>query len=306
MALGRFGWPFELFASLLPQIGAVCLLFAASTFYLGRPAVAVSALLLSALCAYGARESFAPADAPLPQRHVRILWANLFGERAAFSRAMRLANAEHADIVVFAEFPGDGDRGLIGAFVHHAGRPEMPGVKIAIFSRLPLTNIERIGQDPKRQGISTTLESGAGLLNLVAVHPYVPALPGMQNSRDRTIANALNRLVDFDGPGVLVGDLNTVTWSRALRHVPTNVTRAQTGSTWMSPAPVLGLPIDHAFAANGARISARVGPGIGSDHLPLIVDVLLPAEVRLSPQAAPAPRGNWQAERTDIVARGRR
>lgn len=73
VALLRLGWPFELFASLLPQIGALALLYALPTLVLGRPGIALCSLATGLLCAYGARELFAPADAPIPERQLRIV-----------------------------------------------------------------------------------------------------------------------------------------------------------------------------------------------------------------------------------------
>lgn len=285
VVLARFGWPFELAASLLPQIGAVALLLTLSLFLLGRPGSALIALGVGALCAYGARDLFAPATPPLPERDVRIVWANLLGEPDAFARVMRLAATENADLVVLAEFPTrmslDEALPLAGSYAHHAGRPGADGVNVAMFSRLPLADLEAIHapQHPRRQGIAASIVTTHGALRVIGVHPAVPAIPRAQAGRDDTIARAAAHMRTH-GPSVLMGDFNTVPWSTAITSALADgaVTRAQTGwrSTWASPLPVLGLPIDHAFAASGARISARVGPGVGSDHLPLIIDVALP------------------------------
>jgi endonuclease/exonuclease/phosphatase (EEP) superfamily protein YafD len=281
--LARFGWPFELAASLLPQLGAVALLLTLSLFLLGRPGSAVGAAAIAALCAYGARDLLAPASPPLEQRDVRIVWANLLGERDAFERVVRLAEAQHADLIVVAEFPtsmsAEAPRVAAGPYVH---QPEpMQGVNVRMFSRLPLMDAEAIHapQHPNRQGLAVTLETASGPLRVLGVHPAVPLVPHAQRGRDETIVRAAS-LLKSQGAGVLMGDFNTVPWSPAIRAALADgaLTRAQIGgaSTWASPLPVLGLPIDHAFAANGAHIAARVGPGVGSDHLPLIIDVALP------------------------------
>src|SRR5262245_21747420 len=288
--LARVGWPFELMTSLLPQIGAAALLFALSLLMLGRPGMAALAVCAAAVCGWGARELFAPRDAALPTRDVRVVWANLLGERDAFRRAMRFAVENDADIVVFAEFPSsvpEADwRASAGDYAHHAGRPTARGVKVAVFSRLPLSDVEPIGIPwrPNRQGLSVRVTTAAGPLTIVGVHPSVPIIPLAQRARDETSRVAFARTREAGASALLVGDFNTTPWSPLVRDAAADerLRRAHLGaaSTWASPWPILGLPIDHAFAANDARISARVGPGIGSDHLPLLIDVQVRLEIR--------------------------
>lgn len=279
----RVGWPFELFMSLLPQLGAVSMLFALCMVLLGRPGTAVLALCAVALCCWGARDLVASRDQPVARRDLRVVWANVLEERDAFRRTIEFARGNEADIVVLAEFPtGLSEtewRAIAGDYAHHAGRPSSGGVKVTVFSRLPLSDIEPIGISwrPNRQGMAVRIETAAGPFTIIGIHPSVPAIPVAQRARDETARAAFQRTRDAQMPALLVGDFNTVAWAPLIRDATADgrLTRAHLGlaSTWMAPWPVLGLPIDHAFAANGARISARVGPGIGSDHLPLLIDV---------------------------------
>ena len=44
--------------------------------------------------------------------------------------------------------------------------------------------------------------------------------------------------------------------------------------TWPADSPLLRIPLDHCFHSGDVRILAkRPGPDIGSDHLPLIIDL---------------------------------
>lgn len=279
----RVGWPFELFMSLLPQIGAVSLLFALCMVLLGRPGTAVLALCIVGLCCWGARDMFAPRDQPVARRDLRVVWANVLEERDAFRRTIEFARNNNADIVVLAEFPtGLSEtewRMIAGDYLHHAGRPSPGGVKVTVLSRLPLGDAEPIGISwrPNRQGMSVQVTADGKPFTIVAVHPSVPAIPIAQRARDETARVAFQRAREAQTPALLVGDFNTVVWAPLIQDATADgrLSRAHLGiaSTWMAPWPVLGLPIDHAFASNGARISARVGPGVGSDHLPLLIDV---------------------------------
>jgi endonuclease/exonuclease/phosphatase (EEP) superfamily protein YafD len=282
--LGRLGWPFEIAASLAPQIGAAALLFAVGSLALGQPAAGLIDLIGAGLCCYAAREQFAPADPPIASPHVRLVWANVFGRSAALARVMALAEAVRADLVLIAELPRalsrEDEARLVGPFMHRAGRPDLDGVWVAAFARSTIGSPAPIAWSPgaRRRGLVFTIETAAGPLRVAGIHPHVPFTPGMTRSRNATIQAAFAVMADGGAPAALVGDFNTTPWSAVLRRATRGgVTRASPGarSTWLTPLPVLGLPIDHAYVCGGARACARVGPFVGSDHRPLIVDVAL-------------------------------
>jgi endonuclease/exonuclease/phosphatase (EEP) superfamily protein YafD len=278
-ALGRVGWPYEIATSLAPQIGAAALALALGALALNELTPALFAGLAAGMCAVLSRELFAPADPPLEIRQVRAVWANVLGQSAALDRVFRLAEAEGADVVLIAEPPrrlsATELTALAGPFVHHAGRPDMTGVMVAAFAREPIEGPAPIGEATRRPGLTFSLTTGGGTLRVTAVHPHVPWTPRMLRDRDALITTALAH-VTHGGPSLLVGDFNTTSWSDTLRAaVVRRLHRASLGprSTWLTAAPVFGLPIDHAFGGGGVRVAARLGPFVGSDHLPLIVDV---------------------------------
>ena len=73
----------------------------------------------------------------------------------------------------------------------------------------------------------------------------------------------------------MLGDYNATPWTTAFRDLrrENGMLRLSPGpaSTWFAPWPILGLPIDHALVTGKLEGSVRVGPGLGSDHMPLIV-----------------------------------
>jgi endonuclease/exonuclease/phosphatase (EEP) superfamily protein YafD len=283
-ALARLGWPFEVAVSVAPQTAgaAVAIAFAAAAF--GRLELSVVALLAGAAASYAARELFAPPAPPLERRDLRIVWANVFGRRAAFARVMALAAHERADLVLIAELPRGLSRAdearLAGAFSHRAGRPDLEGVWVAAFARAPIVDAEAIVWSPQlmRRGLVFTVATPAGGVRVTGVHPPVPFTPRMTGARDASIRAAFAVATEDVLPAVLVGDFNTTPWSPVLRAAASvGLVRVPPGarSTWLTPLPVLGLPIDHALVSRGVRASARVGPFVGSDHFPLIVDVAI-------------------------------
>jgi endonuclease/exonuclease/phosphatase (EEP) superfamily protein YafD len=90
---------------------------------------------------------------------------------------------------------------------------------------------------------------------------------------------------ELAGPNICIGDLNTTMWSRYFRDFVEQSGLASvregfgvlpTWPTFMGPNWMM-LPIDHCLVSADIRVvTASVGDRIGSDHLPLIVELELP------------------------------
>jgi endonuclease/exonuclease/phosphatase (EEP) superfamily protein YafD len=79
---------------------------------------------------------------------------------------------------------------------------------------------------------------------------------------------------------IVCGDFNTVPWSAQFEDFGraaglTDVFRgAWHTHSWPSWSPTLGALIDHCLVSDGLAVrDRRFGPSIGSDHLPLVLDV---------------------------------
>jgi endonuclease/exonuclease/phosphatase (EEP) superfamily protein YafD len=115
----------------------------------------------------------------------------------------------------------------------------------------------------------------------------------------------LDRIAELLGttprPRILAGDLNATPWS-----APVASLRSRTGleivgggpgatGTWPTWLPMPRVHIDHVLFDRSIRVRAHhVGPDIGSDHLPVLVDLELPSDGsshRTAPRASKASRG---------------
>jgi endonuclease/exonuclease/phosphatase (EEP) superfamily protein YafD len=73
-----------------------------------------------------------------------------------------------------------------------------------------------------------------------------------------------------------------VPWSQPLRRL-TSATGLRSvhdsyglGGTWPTGIPLLRVPIDNCLVSEGLiALDRRLGPDVGSDHFPLIVDLAL-------------------------------
>ena len=149
---------------------------------------------------------------------------------------------------------------------------------IAILSRHPFIRTERVPlsdewQTPRlRAVIAWNGESVA----VSAVHPMPPWNARYAVARDVALREEAQWLGAFNGHGILAGDLNDTPWSTGMHGVEGKLRRASgLAPTWPNVGGWLSvLPIDHVLVTSGwRRLSAKVGPDIGSDHRPVVVEL---------------------------------
>jgi endonuclease/exonuclease/phosphatase (EEP) superfamily protein YafD len=102
---------------------------------------------------------------------------------------------------------------------------------------------------------------------IVSVHLHWP----WPSSQQGHVADLLPVLAGLEGSVVMAGDFNMVRWAHSVRQMATAaqvVPAGPSNGTFLGFAPVLHLPIDHAFSPAGGRLDLR--PALGSDHLGLL------------------------------------
>jgi endonuclease/exonuclease/phosphatase (EEP) superfamily protein YafD len=157
---------------------------------------------------------------------------------------------------------------------------------IALLSKLPARKLEirQIGPAgvPSIYAEITTPDGGS--FHVVGSHPVPPTNARRAEMRNRQLAGLARLLATLDGPVVLLGDLNTTSWSPCFRDLVTTTklrdSRHGFGNqpSWPSSLIYFGIAIDHVLVSNDIAVRDRcVGPDIGSDHRPVIADLAIPS-----------------------------
>lgn len=217
--------------------------------------------------------------APSREARYRILMVNVLCENDRFEDLARLVRHERPDVVGLVEYSGawlDGLADLRGEFPYRVDAPQ--GSKgLALWFRAPPLSI-----DPPRAPcpdgwpfLHATFEFGGRARHLWLIHPSSPferqGLPELP---------ALARQIrDAGGSSFVVGDMNSSEGSPRF-SVFLEVTRLRDSrlgfgrqASWPLWFPYR-IAIDHAFLSDDlAVVDRRLGPSIGSDHAPLIVDI---------------------------------
>src|SRR5690606_38520127 len=104
--------------------------------------------------------------------------------------------------------------------------------------------------------------------------------------RSAQLAALAGYATQFKGPSIIAGDINVTPWSPLFESVKNRSGLRDSGlgfgyqPTWptMLPFAIQRIPIDHVLISKHFHVSHRaLGPAMGSDHFPLIVDLQLAA-----------------------------
>jgi endonuclease/exonuclease/phosphatase (EEP) superfamily protein YafD len=244
-------------------------------------AVAFMANLLPLVTSlYGA----VPANEGAP---LRVLTLNLEHDHADYAAVEALIEREQPDVVALTEL-GTGALPMIER-LRPRFRTVLGKVRPGTFEVVLLTT-----WTAQAYGIDTT--SGPqypvmhvrlcreDCVNLVATHAATP-IKAHGAPRARQLEVAARFASTGDAPTVLLGDLNCTPWSPTFDWLLAAAKVRDSGRgrglhpTWFSSVPFIGLRIDHVLVGPGIGVrDRRTGPDIGSDHFPVIADLVLPAE----------------------------
>ncbi|REJ64690.1 MAG: hypothetical protein DWQ31_20590 [Planctomycetota bacterium] len=156
----------------------------------------------------------------------------------------------------------------------------------AFFSKLPPRRMEVVelsGIDLPSVSAELELPNGR-TLSLLATHPLPPVGRARSAARNTQLAAAAEMVGAMSGPKMLLGDLNATGWSPYSADLldVAGVRDSRHGfgvqGSWGPRRGLLSwlprLPIDHILVSDEIEmIDHRIGPHIGSDHLPVTVDL---------------------------------
>jgi endonuclease/exonuclease/phosphatase (EEP) superfamily protein YafD len=233
-----------------------------------------------------------PVRADSSSDRIKIVMANVLADNYDYERLAALIEREQPDIIGLVEINRrwlDGLERLREQYPYQMNLPA--GTRgMALWFRRPPESMDRPEQLVPEGNplIHATFLLGGKLRHLWLVHPTNPLGHRGRRLSNRELAAIARRVADTGGSRLVVGDLNRTdgsphfrSFERAcgLRDSRLGFGREATWPVW-SP---YRIAIDHAFlSADLAVVSRRVGPDIGSDHFPLILEIS-PAE---SPSAA--------------------
>ena len=283
--MGRVWWRFELMSHFRVQYAWVLAAFTIS-FLVGKRfksavlpgAVALVNLGLILPLYVPVERSAANGATPL-----RTLSINLLTHNAAHEKVLQLVRETKPDAVLLLEVNSDwmnALEALKAEYPYVQARQREDNFGIALFSRIPLEEV-RIEYAPQAEVpfVVARFNASGRTMTLIGAHTLPPATRRYARLRDQQMGMLASLVRRQEGPVVVIGDLNMTSWSPVFRDFvrAADLRDSRKGfgiqPTWPTDNPLLRIPIDHCLVSAEVTVVHReVGPNVGSDHFPLIVD----------------------------------
>ena len=229
---------------------------------------------------------YAKGETPTGEARLTLLYANVLSTNGDHERLLDLISSEQPDVIFLQEMSTHWLEALQTLesdypFSYSAAREDNFG--IAMWSRLPLASATHVDSPPLGYPtIIATTRMGGTDLTLISTHPMNPLGRDNFAARNAQLQSVAEIVAQASGEVLLLGDLNASVWDRHYRHFEesTGLRNARRGNgilpTWPTFMPLAMIPIDHVLVSSGiGAADINTGPRIGSDHLPLIVTVVL-------------------------------
>ncbi len=119
-------------------------------------------------------------------------------------------------------------------------------------------------------------------IGLPALMLFIATAATGKTGDDKQFAAIGEYAAQVKNPVVVVGDLNTTMWSPFYKSMvkTARLRNARSGfgilPTWPTFMPLLSIPIDHLLVSKEIGVlKVHTGRYVGSDHLPLITDLII-------------------------------
>jgi endonuclease/exonuclease/phosphatase (EEP) superfamily protein YafD len=294
--LGRDWWVFELASHFPVQYSAVlltcALIYLIRAKYTTALVVAIFASVNLYLIIPSNVEVHAKASSSYREsRKFRVLLINVNHGNQNYNKVREFIRLTDADFIVLLEVNEEWLEELQpieAAYPYRRGLP-LKDYGIGLLSRIPFedADIKIIGKVGNPSVIARFNIDGQRF-TLIGTHPHPPLSQEEARYRNQQMAAIAKFISSQQDASIVLGDLNITPWSPLFRDflVKTGLGDTRNGfglqPSWPVKFPVLWIPLDHCLVSPKVVVHNReVGPNIGSDHYPIVVDFSLLAQERL-------------------------
>ncbi|MEM1054117.1 MAG: endonuclease/exonuclease/phosphatase family protein [Bacteroidota bacterium] len=240
-----------------------------------------------------------------PDRRVRLVISNVLMQNREGERWLGVVREAEPDVLAAVETDAwwaETSRQLEEDLPHAVEVPQDDTYGMLVRTRFPILDFEvhhYIEDTVPSLHLTLELDSGEPL-KLVLLHPRPPRPDIGQDSRlrDAELVLAGREVATFDAPTIVAGDLNDVAWSytTSLFQKLSGLLDPRIGrglfSTFHADHRWLRYPLDHVFHSDDlALVELRRLDHVGSDHFPMLIELVVDPEQRPLQNAPEADEG---------------
>lgn len=291
---GRWHWYADLFNHWRPQYAlaaGLALLF----FFMGRKpfggALALLTLGLNGLVLWPHTQPLpAPPPPPVPGRppvRLRVASLNVLDRNRDFAAVERWLRQEQPDVVAFQEAISHWRQMMPvwrNLYPYQSIGTREGFSELVLISKHPLKNLRRValGPMPHQAGLAADIEIGGGavsILTLHAMHPTSAFKVRLVREQHEGLITWSQQQRQAGHAVVVLGDFNCTPWSEHFKRMGelSQLQDSSRGSTFAAtwqPWMPWQLLIDHVlFSGDWFMTGRTVGPPVGSDHRPVVVQL---------------------------------
>lgn len=283
--LGSLHWFIDLFSHFRVQYMQLCLPLIGMALW-QRWNKRAGALVLLALINYSfvLPFYFGKPDVP-PTKPIRAMMMNIYAGNGNTDQVLESIQTADPDILLLEEVTLKWEKELKilnDDYTYRISEPRDDCFGIMLLSKYPLerTEIVEIG-NAGVPSIITEAHLPQGVISIIGTHPLPPIGAACSHQRNNQLAALPAYINEQALPVLLIGDLNTTPWSPHFKNLMnrSGLKNSMKGfgfqPSWTGNA-FLKIPLDHMLHSEEIIIHNRmIGPDIGSDHRPVIVDLSL-------------------------------
>jgi endonuclease/exonuclease/phosphatase (EEP) superfamily protein YafD len=285
--LGEGYWVLELSAFWIPLYTALAFMGTALCMAGGARRSAVAGLvagLIAAAHLVPLQIPRAGAASTGARANFRLLTANVYEKnwnRAAFPR---FATQSEADVVIMQEVDLDWHNRMLAlneTYPEAMHTSRWPGDKMDLgeYGKQAPVEVELADALDLPATVTTYAVNGQPV-RLMNIHTRSPYTTGRARQHEEEFEKLTAWVKETDGPLIVAGDFNSTPWSPLFRKLlaETRLQQARQGfgvvGSWPTFFGPVRTPIDHVLVTPDIGVvNFRLGPPVGSDHRPLVVDL---------------------------------
>lgn len=214
----------------------------------------------------------------------KITCINLLSSNSQFEDVKNYISQYNPDIVVLQEFTALWQLMLepnLDEYQFRLTIPREDNFGIAVYSKSKISGLKELQLgNAGVPSIAGDIELGGSIVKIISTHPLPPVGTDYFEKRNSQLVELGNLISDLKGEVIVIGDLNTSSFSTHFQTFISNTnlidTRKGFGvlTTWPTWLYFAQTTLDHCLVSEGVFVKARgVGKALGSDHLPIYVEL---------------------------------